>query len=108
MALPRYPLQRQIYILSLGEGLFSRSKLAPLLHILMRQYDTVIAHFAHSELAELGLGKSLAESARGIALFCNQKHSPSLWNVLARQSVLGRLIKHSCEAAAVCRLILLL
>ncbi|KAG1737722.1 hypothetical protein EDD22DRAFT_852166 [Suillus occidentalis] len=42
----------------------------------------------------------LAESACGIALFCNQKHSPSLWNVLARQSVLGRLIKHSCKAAA--------
>ncbi|KAG1732048.1 hypothetical protein EDB19DRAFT_1831487 [Suillus lakei] len=88
MALPtgRYPLKRQVYILSLRS-------LQPI-------KAGALTAYPNATLAELGLGKSSAESAGRIALFCNQKHSPSLWNVLARQSVLGRHIKHSCEAAA--------
>jgi nucleoporin NDC1 len=50
--------------------------------------DTVFAHFAYSELAELASDESSAGSARRTALFGDQKYSPSLWNVLARQSLL--------------------
>ncbi|KAG1726683.1 nucleoporin protein Ndc1-Nup [Suillus lakei] len=50
--------------------------------------DTVFAHFAYSELAELASDESTAGSARRTALFGDQKYSPTLWNVLARQSLL--------------------
>lgn len=50
--------------------------------------DTVFAHFAYSELAELASDESSAGNARRIALFGDQKYSPSLWNVVARQSLL--------------------
>ncbi|KAG2151633.1 nucleoporin protein Ndc1-Nup [Suillus bovinus] len=50
--------------------------------------DTVFAHFAYSELADLASDESSAGSARRIALFGDQKYSPSLWSVLARQSLL--------------------
>lgn len=50
--------------------------------------DTVFAHFAYSELAELASDESSTGSTRRTALFGDQKYSPSLWNVLARQSLL--------------------
>jgi len=50
--------------------------------------DTVFAYFAYSELVELASDESRAGSARRTALFGDQKYSPSLWNVLARQSLL--------------------
>jgi nucleoporin NDC1 len=50
--------------------------------------DTVLAHFAYSELVELASDESSAGSARRTALFGDQKYSPSLWSVLARQSLL--------------------
>lgn len=50
--------------------------------------DAVFAHFAYSELAELASDESSAGNARRIALFGDQKYSPSLWNVVARQSLL--------------------
>ncbi|OJA18737.1 hypothetical protein AZE42_12235 [Rhizopogon vesiculosus] len=50
--------------------------------------DTIFAHFAYSELVELASDESRAGSARRTALFGDQKYSPSLWNVLARQSLL--------------------
>ncbi|KAG1870825.1 nucleoporin protein Ndc1-Nup [Suillus subluteus] len=50
--------------------------------------DTVFAHFAYSELAELASDESSAGSTRRTALFSDQKYSPTLWNVLARQSLL--------------------
>ncbi|KAG1856374.1 nucleoporin protein Ndc1-Nup [Suillus subalutaceus] len=50
--------------------------------------DTVFAHFAYSELAELASDESSAGSTRRTALFGDQKYSPTLWNVLARQSLL--------------------
>lgn len=50
--------------------------------------DAVFAHFAYSELVELASDESSAGSARRTALFGDQKYSPSLWNVLARQSLL--------------------
>ena len=48
----------------------------------------MFAHFAYSELAELASDESPAGSTRRTALFGDQKYSPSLWNVLARQSLL--------------------
>ncbi|KAG2034794.1 nucleoporin protein Ndc1-Nup [Suillus americanus] len=50
--------------------------------------DTVFTHFAYSELAGLASDESSAGSTRRTALFGDQKYSPSLWNVLARQSLL--------------------
>ncbi|KAG0696162.1 nucleoporin protein Ndc1-Nup [Suillus ampliporus] len=50
--------------------------------------DTVFAHFAYSELAELASDESPAGAAQRTTLFGDQKYSPSLWNVLARQSLL--------------------
>lgn len=50
--------------------------------------DTIFAHFAYSELAELASDESSTGSSRRTALFGDQKYSPSLWNVLARQTLL--------------------
>ncbi|KAJ8591574.1 hypothetical protein M405DRAFT_814190 [Rhizopogon salebrosus TDB-379] len=50
--------------------------------------DTVFAHFAYSELVELASDESREGSTRRTTLFGDQKYSPSLWNVLARQSLL--------------------